>query len=127
MKPSLMLPLSLLAIAGLSACDGNSTESFNETIGDPMESQLHNAAPVELPPALKSSKSYRCKDNSLIFVDFFSDDKSASIRTEKGGTPVRLAAPEQGQPFEGNGYKVDGSGDTVTITTPNKSAQSCKA
>jgi|SRR6185369_13060241 len=123
---TLILPISLLTLAALSACGQSKPEGFNETIGDPMENQLANAAPVALPPALKASKTYRCKDNSLVYVDFFADDVSANIRKEKEGAAVKLTAPEKGKPFTADGYIVEGSGDTVTVTVPGKGAQSCK-
>lgn len=127
MQHTFLAPLSLLALATLGACGQSQSETVNQTMGDPMEQQLANAAPAELPPPLKASKTYRCKDNSLIFVDFFADDLGANIRTDKAGKPVRLKAAEKGQPFEADGYKVDGSGAAVSITVPGKSAESCKA
>lgn len=127
MRHTLTLSLSLLSLATLSACGEAKPEAFNETIGDPMETELANAAPVALPPALKASKTYRCKDNSLVYIDFFADDVSANIRTEKEGAPVKLAAPEKGKAFAAEGYSVEGSGDTVQVSLPGKGSQSCKA
>ena len=127
MRHILTLSLSLLSLATLSACGAAKPESFNETIGDPMENQLANAAPIALPPALKASKTYRCKDNSLVYIDFFADGVSANIRTEKEGAPVKLAAPEKGKTFAAEGYSVDGDGETVTVSMPGKNSQSCKA
>lgn len=126
MRHTLLISISFLATATLSACGGGQSETFNETIGDPMENQLANAAPVALPPMLKASKTYRCKDNSLVSVDFLSDDLTANIRTEKGGAPVHLVAPEKGKPFVADGYSVDGSGSTAQIAVPGKGAQACK-
>ena len=34
----------------------------------------------ELPPAIAASKTYRCKDNSLVYVDWLSDNKTANVR-----------------------------------------------
>jgi hypothetical protein len=127
MKHSLLLfPLSLVAVATLSAC-GNSEETVNDTIGDPMENQLAHAAPVALPPMLKASKTYRCKDNSLVYIDFFADDVSANIRTEKDGKATKLSAPEKGKALTADGYSVEGSGQTVNVALPGKGSQSCKA
>lgn len=127
MRHTFSLTLPLLALAALSACGGPSEETVNDTMGDPMEQELANAAPVELPPPLKNTEKYRCKDNSLVTVDYFVGDTQANIRTEEGGAPTRLTAPEAGQPFEAEGYKVEGSGKSVTITVPGKSAQTCNA
>ncbi|WP_298401408.1 hypothetical protein [Sphingobium sp.] len=121
--------LSLIAVASvalLSACNKSDEPEVVGGPADPMAAQLANAAPVELPPSVKANKQYRCKDNSLIFVDFMSDDKTALLRTEKNGTATSLKAAEAGQPFTAEGgFEVKGSGNDVSITVPGKSAQSC--
>ncbi|HEX7872077.1 MAG TPA: hypothetical protein VF475_04140 [Sphingobium sp.] len=130
MKHPLITSLSLSLFMTLAACGGgNSTETVNETIADPMHDQLANAPVAELPPMLKASKSYRCKGNGLVYVDFFSDDLSATLRDgEKTAAPIKLKAAEKGKAFEGEGgYKVEGSGSEVTVTLPGKSAVACKA
>ncbi|ALR20372.1 MULTISPECIES: hypothetical protein [Sphingobium] len=123
------LPLTAVAaLTLLSACNKNDEPEVVGGPADPMASQLANAAPVELPPSVKNSFQYRCKDNSLVFVDFLSDDKTANLRTEKTGSPTKLVAAEAGQPFEAtDGYKIEGNGKQVTITLPGKSALGCKA
>ncbi|CAN5343541.1 hypothetical protein BH10PSE13_BH10PSE13_20700 [soil metagenome] len=128
MKHPLIAPIALVALAALGACGQSSnTETVNATQGDPMEDELKNAAPVELPPPIKTSKSYRCKDNSLVFIDLFEGDTQAAVRIDKDAPPVRLKAAEAGKPFEAEGgYKVEGSGGTLTVTLPGKSAQACK-
>jgi hypothetical protein len=123
------LYIPLLAVAPLmllSACG----KSEPEVVGgpaDPMKDQLANAAPVELPPAVKDSRSYRCKDNNLIFVDFLADDKTANLRLEKNGAPTKLVAAEAGKPYIAEGIEIDGNGPTITATVPGHPAQSCKA
>lgn len=121
--------LSLIAVASvalLSACNKNDEPEVVGGPADPMAAQLANAAPVELPPSVKANKQYRCKDNSLIFVDYMSDDKTALLRTEKTGTATTLKAAEAGQPFTAEGgFEVKGSGNDVTITVPGKGAQAC--
>jgi hypothetical protein len=122
-------PLALCAVAlGLAGCK-KEPESMNIGTGDPMATELANAAPVELPPALKASKTFRCKDNSLVYVDFMSDDLTAHFKTDKAGAITNLKAPEKGQAFvsEDGATKVEGSGDPVTVTLPGKGAQSCKS
>ncbi|MBJ7444687.1 MAG: hypothetical protein JHD32_10365 [Sphingobium sp.] len=120
--------LPLIAVASLSllaACNKNDEPEVVGGPADPMAAELANAAPVELPPSVKANKQFRCKDNSLIFVDFMSDDKTAQLRTEKGGTATTLKAAEVGQPFTAEGFSVSGTGDDVTITVPGKGAQAC--
>ncbi|KKW91102.1 MULTISPECIES: hypothetical protein [Sphingobium] len=121
------LPLiSVAALSLLSACNKNDEPEVVGGPADPMAEKLANAAPVELPPMVKESHQYRCKDNSLIFVDFMSDDKTVQLRTEKNGAPTKLTAAEAGKPYEAEGYKVEGSGKQITATLPGKSAVSCK-
>lgn len=119
--------LTVAVLMSLSAC----SKSEPEVVGgpaDPMAEQVANAAPIELPPSVKASKQYRCKDNSLVFVDFLSDDKTANLRLEKNGAPTKLVAAETGGALKAEGgFEVSGSGSPVTITVPGKSAQSCKA
>ncbi|HAF42412.1 MAG TPA: hypothetical protein DCG90_11710 [Sphingobium sp.] len=121
------LPLiAVAAVALLSACNKNDEPEVVGGPADPMAAQLANAAPVELPPSVKANKQFRCKDNSLFFVDFMSDEKTAILRTEKNGAPTALKAAEAGQPFTAEGgYEIKGSGDDVTITVPGKGAQAC--
>lgn len=119
--------ISVAALALLSACNRNDEPEVVGGPADPMAEQLANAAPVELPPSVKESHQYRCKDNSLLFVDFLSDNKTVNLRTEKNGAPTKLVAAETGKPFEADGYKVEGSGKQITATLPGKSALSCKA
>jgi len=111
----------------LSACG----QSEPEVVGgpaDPMKDQLAKAAPVKLPPSVKNSRTYRCKDNSLLFVDFLSDDTTANLRLEKTGAPTKLVAAEAGKSYvAAGGFEVDGNGTTINATVPGKSAQSCKA
>lgn len=121
--------IPLVATAALSLLSACGSDDKPEVVGgpaDPLANQLANAAPVELPPSVKANKQFRCKDNSLIFVDYMSDDKTALLRTEKTGSSTKLTAAEAGQPFTAEGgFEVKGSGNAVTITVPGKGAQAC--
>ena len=95
-----------------------------------MGNQLANAAPVELPPSIAASKIYRCKDNSIVYVDWLSDNKSANLRTEKNGTPTQLKAEEGAQALTAEGgYSLTGSAAaaSISLTRPGTGSQSCKA
>lgn len=118
------LPLALAAVFVLAGCQ-EKTESFNDTTPDPQASELANAAPVTAPPPMiKSSHSYRCKDNSLIFVDFMTDDLTANFKPAKDGAITVLKAPAAGQSFvsEDGATTIAGSGASVTYN-----GTSCKA
>ena len=125
--------LALAAVAAasltLTACNSNTEPTEVDTRApDPMASQLANAAPVELPPALKASVTFRCQPgNSLVYVDFFGGDKQVNLRTEQGATPIVLRAAEAGQPYTGEGYTVEGTPSQITYTPAGKSALTCKA
>lgn len=121
--------LSFLAVAAaltLAACNKSEPEVI-ETNPDPMANQIANAAPVELPPSVTDSAIYRCKDNSIVYVDFLGDKTMANVRTSKEGTPVMVkAGAEAGSAMTGdNGFSVAGTGDTVQIAVNGGAAQSC--
>jgi hypothetical protein len=117
-------PLALVAALALAGCQ-QKEESFNDTIVDPQAGELANATPVVAPPPMiKSSHSYRCKDNSLIFIDFMTDDMTANFKATKEGAVTVLKAPEAGKPFvsEDGSKTVTGSGESISYN-----ATSCKA
>lgn len=122
-----ILPLTATAVLMLSACGENKPEVVGNT-PDPLGDQLQNAAPIALPPMVKASHTYRCKDGSLIFVDFMSDDKTVNVHMEKDGPATKLTAEEVGKPFKAEGgYEVSGNGAVITAAVPGKDPQSCKS
>lgn len=121
------LPLAaLLASSLLTGCNSQ-PDTVATGPADPDAVAVANAPKIELPPAVKASKVYRCADSSILYVDFFADDLGANFRTESAGTNTRLTAPAVGKPFVAEGYSVSGSGDKVTIAHPGKPAQTCNA
>jgi uncharacterized protein with LGFP repeats len=127
MKNPSLIAAAAVALLSLAACE-NKPEEVTSTAPDPMASQLANAAPVELPPAIAESVTLRCGDNSLVYVDFFQGDKQVQLKTEKGGPATMLKAPEAGQPFEAaGGYKLTGTPKNVSVTVPGKAAKTCHA
>ena len=127
MKNPSLIAAAAVALLSLAACE-NKPEEVSSTAPDPMASQLANAAPVELPPAIAESVTLRCGDNSLVYLDFFQGNKQVQLKTEKGGSATMLKAAEAGQPFEAaGGYKVTGTPKNVTVTLPGKPAKTCHA
>lgn len=124
MKRFVTLAPFALAIA-LAGCNSSSEPEVLDTNPDPMANMLNTAAPIEMPPPVKSSEIYRCKDNSIVYVDFLADDKSANIRTERDGLPTLVKAEEAGQPMTAEGYSLSGSGDEVQIAVEGGAAQRC--
>jgi hypothetical protein len=80
-----------------------------------------------LPPAIRESKTYRCKDNSLVYVSFLDDDLTAMVRDKQEEPPIAtLKAPEPGRPFVAEGFSLSGSGASVTYTSPDSGTLTCK-
>ena len=78
--------------------------------------------------SFKADKTFRCKDNSLLYVTLFEGDKLALIKTKKDGTATRLTAATTGEPLTAEGgWKLTGDAKTITVTQPGKPSQSCKS
>jgi hypothetical protein len=122
----------LIALAAAAALAGCNKESHT-IVGGP-DTGDNNAAvsktPVALPPSVVSSKIYRCADNEVVYVDWLSDNKSANVRTDKGGSPTQVTAAEAGKPMTAaGGYSVEGtsSASSVKIAVPGHASQTCNA
>lgn len=112
------------ALAVLSACNSE-PETITINRYDAQSAALRNAAPVELPPSIQASRTYRCSDNSLAYVDFY-DNNTATYRGTESATPVMLTAGEGGTPpYTADGHSVSGNGENVRITAPGKNNLSC--
>lgn len=119
-------PLGALFL--LAACDTQPTTIVaGGGPNDPTANQIAAAPPVKLPPAMLASKSYRCKDNSLIYVDWFTDNLTGSLRLkDKSGTPINLTAPSAGAAYAGGGYELTGTAQAKAITLKKSGArQAC--
>ena len=126
--------LSLIAVGllALTACKPETITGGEQP--DPMARELANAAPVELPPAIAASKTYRCKDNSLVQIDWLADNKGAYVHGEdRTQTHVKTAVAVEGEPASTDltaegGYVLKGNAaaSTVNLTLPGKGAQACK-
>lgn len=119
-----LLPAAAVALLALSACDNKPTE-VTSVSADPMAAEIANRAPVELPPAIKKEATFRCADNSLVYVTFFEGDKQALVRSTQTGTPVKLTAANAGDPLKADGYEMTGTVKAVTLTQPGKPKQLC--
>ena len=121
-KTHALAAAAIAAIVSLAACN---TEPEVVQKDDPMADALKNATPVAPPPMIQESRTYRCRDNALFYVDFFTNN-TAVVRTERGGNPVASLTAEGGNPpYTGSGYSVSGSGEAVSITAPGHGSQSC--
>lgn len=117
---------SVAASLLLAACS-NEPEVV-DTNPDPMKEELAKAAPVELPPAIKEAKSYRCKDNSLVHVTYLTDNVTAMVRDKEEEPPIAtLKAPAPGQPFVSEGFSLTVAGNSITYKSPDAGTLTCKA
>jgi hypothetical protein len=107
------LILTLAAAAALAGCNN---DDHTIVAGPKREASTTIIADVQLPPSIAASKIYRCKDNSVIYVDWLSDNKSANVRTEKNGAPTSIDTSAEGAILKGSA--------TGPITYKGKS---CKA
>jgi hypothetical protein len=121
-SPLRLAAVPLAALLALSACE-------NETIDgnvDPNANAAQSGPPVEAPPMIQASRTYRCKDNSLLYADFYTND-TVQVRTSKDQPGTTLTAPAAGQPYTAEGYSLSANEAQISYTAPGKGAQSCKA
>jgi hypothetical protein len=106
----------LITLAAAAALAGCNKEDHTIVAGGPVQDDFNDAAngPVVLPPSVAASKSYRCKDNSLVYIDWLSDGSArVKKKSDDVGTVVAAGSP---------GLKGDAHGSTVSYN-----GQSCKA
>src|SRR3954469_12468109 len=113
-------PLALLVALG--ACQEQTIDANN----DSQANAANTAAPVEAPPMIQASRTYRCKDNSLLYADFYTND-TVQVRGKKDEPGTILTAPAAGQPYVAEGYSLSANAAQISYTSPGKGAQSCKA
>ena len=108
-------PFTILALVAAAALAGCNNEDHTIVAGPGADDQPMNNVGVVLPPSIQASKAYRCKDNSLIYVDWLSDG-TARVKKDRNevGTTVAL----------GEGAPVQGDAKAASITY---NGQSCKA
>jgi hypothetical protein len=88
------LIITLAAAAALAGCN---KDDHTIVAGGADEDNTNVAAngPVALPPSISASKSYRCADNKLIYVDWMSDGSARVKNTrEEVGTVVVAGSPD---------------------------------
>jgi len=116
------------ALLSLAACE-QKPEVVDSRAPDPNREAVNKAGPVELPPAIAASVTFRCQPgNALVFVEFFQGDKQVVLRSTKDGPRTLLKAPAAGEPYVADGgFKVTGNAKAASVTTPDLGTKSCKA
>ena len=107
--------MMFVAAAALAGCKNEDHTIVSDPAGpDPMANAVANAGSVTLPPSIQASKAYRCKDNSLIYVDWLSD----------GSARVKKTREEVGTTVAAGDKSLVGDAKATSIT---HNGQSCKA
>jgi hypothetical protein len=138
----ILAPLSMLALA---ACNKTETPTDGEAGS---ETAATTAAPIEMPPAITASGTYRCADNTILYVDFLGKNEAADIRVgDKAATAVRVTAPAAEAPAAGavpaapaagaapagpmksadGENSLSGEGKQINVKLVGKGAQTCKS
>lgn len=113
----------------LGACNTEPEVVVAKGPADPMAEQLKNAPPVELPKPIVASHSYRCKDNSLLYVDWLAENSGANVRTVQNSASTPLKPGAEGPPFTAEGgYSLTGTAEdsSINVTLPEKASQTCR-
>lgn len=92
--------LALAAALSLTACNKESHTIVADGPADPLANEVANAAPVELPPAITASKSYRCADNSVVYIDWLNNG-AARVKL-KADEPVGTEVPAGSADLKGD-------------------------
>ena len=115
----------LLSFVALAACQQKQPTVIDST-EDPLKNQIAHAKPVELPPSISATVQFRCKDQSVVTVDFFKGGKQATLHPTKDGEPVHLTAETAGGPYTADGgYTLSGDEKKITWKDAKKPELSC--
>lgn len=121
--------IMLAAAAALAGCNKENHTIIAGPPGDDTNNTAANAN-VQLPPSIIATKLYRCADNSVVTVDYLSDNKSANVHAGKDGALTQVASTEPGQPMTAaGGFSVEGSptSSSAKIAVPGHPSQTCNA
>jgi hypothetical protein len=75
---------------------------------------------------IQANRTYRCKDNSLLYADFYTND-TVEVRSAKDQPPTILTAPAGQPPYTAEGYSLSANEAQISYTAPGKGTQTCKA
>jgi hypothetical protein len=125
MKSPLLLAAPLSLLLSLGACKEQTIDP-NADANAEAANVANAAASVEAPPMIQASRTYRCKDNSLLYADFYTND-TVQVRAKKDEPGTTLTAAAAGQPYTAEGYSLSANSEQITYSAPGKGSQSCKA
>ena len=107
------LLVTLAAAAALAGCNENHTIVAGGPQDDNNVANAASNGPVVLPPSITATKTYRCADNKLVYIDWMSDG-TARVKN-KSGEAGTVVTP---------GSELKGDAKAASISFKG---QSCKA
>ena len=125
MKSPILFAAPLSLLLSLGACKEQTIDPNVDAQANAANS-ANAAASVEAPPMIQASRTYRCKDNSLLYADFYTND-TVQVRAKKDEPGTTLTAAAAGQPYTAEGYSLSANSEQITYSAPGKGSQSCKA
>jgi hypothetical protein len=123
-KPRIVAAAALAVTFALAACGDPEPVTVNQH--DPMAEALANAAPVELPASIRTSRTYRCRDNSLLYADFYTNDTVRARINDRNAEPTLLTAEDGNPPFRAEGWSISADADQISLTAPGRGTQTCR-
>jgi hypothetical protein len=124
------LLITLAAAAALAGCHKHTIVSDPNRPDELSNNTVANAN-VQLPPSIIATKLYRCADNSVVTIDYLSDNKSANVHVGKdSATSTQVTTDTAGKPMTAaGGYSVEGSptASSAKIAVPGHPSQTCNA
>ena len=118
-----LLLMPLVAAAALAGCDIEPEVVTGDGPYDPQAGKAGNAA-VALPPSIVASHKYRCKDNSVVSIDWKSDGKiNSALVTPEGKSGAVVTQAQAGGDYTAEGTTLAGDPQAASVTV---NGQSCK-
>ncbi len=115
----------LLALLALAACQAETIDPNQEAQANAAEA-ANKAAALPPPPMIQASRTYRCKDNSLLYADFYTNG-TVQVRPSKDEPGTTLTSAAGQPPYTAEGYSLSANSDQISYTAPGKGTQTCKA
>lgn len=112
---------ALVAAALVAGCDNSDHNIVAGEPYDPQANAVQNLENVELPPSISASHTYRCKDNSVVYVDWLSND-TARIKATRAEVGTTVTMGEDGS-YTAEGQSLSGAAADQTVTI---NGQSCR-
>lgn len=145
LTPLAVAPLA--ALIALAACSEQEPEVVGE-MSDPNSEEIEELDPAELPPMRVREASFRCDDNSVVYVSFYTNDSQVGVAMEQDAIQTILPNEAMAEPAEseeaaegeeaveatdgpprysGEGYTLVGNSDASSIqfARPGGSLQTC--